>query len=71
MNRRLFIKDKFPAAILESDCAKVIEGDCDIVVIATPVDTHYTFGKKALEAGKHIWVEKPFTSTSVEAEDLD
>jgi len=68
--RRLFIKDKFPAAILESDCAKVIEGDCDIVVIATPVDTHYTFGKKALEAGKHIWVEKPFTSTSVEAEAL-
>jgi predicted dehydrogenase len=68
--RRLFIKDKFPAAILESDCATVIEGDCDIVVIATPVDTHYTLGKKALEAGKHIWVEKPFTSTSVEAEVL-
>ena len=68
--RRLFIKDKFPAAILESDCATVIEGDCDIVVIATPVDTHYTLGKKALEAGKHIWVEKPFTSTSAEAEAL-
>ena len=43
---------------------------CDIIVIATPVDTHYTLGKKALEAGKHIWVEKPFTSTSAEAEDL-
>jgi len=68
--RRSFIQDKFPAAVLESDCTKVIEGDCDIVVIATPVDTHYTIGMKALEAGKHIWVEKPFTSTSAEGEAL-
>jgi predicted dehydrogenase len=68
--RRSFIQDKFPSAVLESDCTKVIEGDCDIVVIATPVDTHYTIGMKALEAGKHIWVEKPFTSTSAEAEAL-
>lgn len=69
-NRLQLIKEKFPAAALESDWAKVIEGDCDIVVIATPVDTHYTLSKKALEAGKHIWVEKPFTSTSAEAESL-
>lgn len=68
--RRSFIQDKFPAALLESDCTKVIEGDCDIVVIATPVDTHYTIGVRALEAGKHIWIEKPFTSTSAEAEAL-
>ena len=68
--RRSFIQDKFPSAVLESDCTKVIEGDCDIVVIATPVDTHYTIGMRALEAGKHIWVEKPFTSTSAEAEAL-
>ncbi|MCZ7615855.1 MAG: Gfo/Idh/MocA family oxidoreductase [Ignavibacteriaceae bacterium] len=39
-------------------------------MIATPVNTHYKFARKALEAGKHIWVEKPFTSTSEEAEDL-
>lgn len=70
LERRSFILDKFPAAVLESDCTKVIEGDCDIVVIATPVDTHYTIGMRALEAGKHIWVEKPFTSTSAEAEAL-
>jgi predicted dehydrogenase len=70
LERRSLIQDKFPAAVLESDCTQVIAGDCDIVVIATPVDTHYTIGMRALEAGKHIWVEKPFTSTSAEAEAL-
>jgi len=47
-----------------------MNGDADIIVIATPVDTHYKLAKKALESGKHIWVEKPFTSTSEEAEEL-
>ena len=47
-----------------------MKGEADIIVIATPVDTHYKFAKKALESGKHIWVEKPFTSSSAQAEDL-
>jgi len=64
------IKEKFPAAVLTNDCMDLINSDTDAIVIATPVDTHYFFGKKALEAGKHIWVEKPFTATSDEAEEL-
>ena len=68
--RRSFIKEKFPAAILESDCKNLIESDCEIIVIATPVDTHFDLAKRALEAGKHIWVEKPFTSTSADAKEL-
>ena len=39
-------------------------------MISTPVDTHYSLAKKSLEAGQHIWVEKPFTSTSKQAEEL-
>jgi predicted dehydrogenase len=68
--RRSFIKEKFPSVLLESECKNIIESDCDIIVIATPVDTHYDLAIRALEAGKHIWVEKPFTSTSAEAEAL-
>ncbi|MBT8379526.1 MAG: Gfo/Idh/MocA family oxidoreductase [Ignavibacteria bacterium] len=64
------IKVKFPAAELTNDCNDLINSDVDAVVIATPVDTHHFFAKKALEAGKHIWVEKPFTATSEEAEEL-
>lgn len=64
------IKEKFPAAELTKDCSELIYSDTDAIVIATPVDTHHFFAKKALEAGKHIWVEKPFTSSSEEAEEL-
>lgn len=69
-NRLQVIKEKFPAAELSKDCHELINGDSDIIVISTPVDSHYSFAKKALEAGKHIWVEKPFTSSSDEAEEL-
>jgi predicted dehydrogenase len=69
-NRLQSIKEKFPAAELTRDCAELIDSDADAIIIATPVDTHYQFAKKALEAGKHIWVEKPFTSASEEAEEL-
>ena len=34
----------------------------DAVVLATPVSTHYAFAKQALEAGKHVLVEKPLTT---------
>jgi len=69
-DRLKFIKEKFPAVDLVQDCQTLLESNVDIIVIATPVDTHYDLAKKALEAGKHIWVEKPFTSTSQEAEEL-
>lgn len=69
-NRLQVIKEKFPAAELSKDCHSLIQGNADIIVISTPVDTHYNLAKKSLEAGKHIWVEKPFTSTSKEAAEL-
>jgi len=69
-NRLQLIREKFPAAELSKDCQSLIDGDADIIVISTPVDAHYSLAKKSLEAGKHIWVEKPFTSTSKEAEEL-
>ncbi|MEJ2616183.1 MAG: Gfo/Idh/MocA family oxidoreductase [Ignavibacteriaceae bacterium] len=69
-DRLKFIKSKFPSVILTENCSDLINGKLDIIAIATPVDTHFKLAKRALEAGKHIWVEKPFTSTSAQAEEL-
>lgn len=42
----------------------------ELVIVNTPNNTHYEFTKKALLAGKHVLVEKPFVSTSAEAKEL-
>lgn len=42
----------------------------DAVAVITPVWTHFELAKKALENGKHVFVEKPFTSTAAQAEEL-
>jgi len=44
--------------------------EIDAVAIVTSVSSHYELAKKALEHGKHIFVEKPFTATSAQAEEL-
>ena len=44
--------------------------DIDVVAVVTPVWTHYELAKAALENGKHVFVEKPFTSTTQQAEEL-
>jgi len=68
--RLKFISERFPSVQLTSNCEELMNGEADIITIATPVNTHYPLAKKALEKGKHIWVEKPFTSTSAQAEEL-
>ena len=42
----------------------------DAVVIATPVDTHYDLAARVLEAGKHVFVEKPLAHSSELADEL-
>ncbi len=42
----------------------------DLVCIATPVDSHYALAKKAVEAGAHVFVEKPLTMTAAQSRDL-
>jgi predicted dehydrogenase len=44
--------------------------DIDAVAIVTPVFTHFDIAKKALQNGKHVFVEKPFTFTVAQAEEL-
>jgi len=44
--------------------------DIDAVAVVTPVSTHYELVRKCLENGKHVFVEKPFTATVAQAEEL-
>ena len=45
--------------------------EIDAVAVVTPVWTHYELAKAALENGKHVFVEKPFTSTAAQARRAD
>ncbi|MCU1268237.1 MAG: oxidoreductase [Acidobacteria bacterium] len=62
---------RYPSAEQTADC-KLLFADPSLaaVVIATPVWTHFGFAKAALQAGKHVLVEKPLTANVAEAEEL-
>lgn len=62
---------RHPGIKITTDLMEVIKDpNIDAVAIATPVFTHYELAKMALEEGKNIFVEKPFTYSSNEAEKL-
>jgi predicted dehydrogenase len=62
---------RYPAARTAADYHVLLaDPELAAVVIATPVATHYTFARAALDAGKHVLIEKPFTTSSREAEEL-
>ncbi len=69
--RLKWISERFPSVILSSDAENFVKKSyCDCIAISLPVGLHFKYAKMALEAGKHIWVEKPFTASSKEAEEL-
>jgi predicted dehydrogenase len=62
---------RFPHARATNDFAEMLADETlDAVVIATPVPTHYALAKQALEAGKHVFVEKPPAMRAVEMDEL-
>lgn len=64
-------KKQYPKALAINDLQAALDDkNIDAVVLATPVDTHYPFAKKALLAGKHVLSEKPLCASYKEAEDL-
>jgi predicted dehydrogenase len=61
-------KEKFPHVKVAKTIEDVLnEPSIELVVITSPNTTHFPYAKAALEAGKHVVVEKPFTNTSAEA----
>ncbi len=56
---------------LTTDANEILRAtDIDAVVIATPVSTHFPLAMEALKNGKHVLLEKPFTATVAESEQL-
>jgi predicted dehydrogenase len=64
-------KEEYPDVNFSCDPNDILAStSIDAVAVVTPVWTHYEFAKAALENGKHVWVEKPFTMTSDQAGEL-
>ena len=64
-------KERYPSArIVRSFDELIALDELELIVVNTPDCTHYEYAYKALEAGKHVIVEKPFTTTAEEGEKL-
>ncbi|HSW39965.1 MAG TPA: Gfo/Idh/MocA family oxidoreductase [Acidobacteriota bacterium] len=62
---------QYPAIAMTTDCRDILRStEIDAVAVITPVATHYSLVREALENGKHVFVEKPFTDNVAHAEEL-
>src|SRR5581483_6605631 len=65
------IQKAHPNVTVTAESAELMASpDIDAIAVITPVWTHYELAKAALEHGKHVFVEKPFTSCVAQAEEL-
>lgn len=65
---RLRAQNDFPGIPIFSNASELLSApDIDAVAVITPVWTHFELAKEALERGKHVFIEKPMTSTSSQA----
>lgn len=70
-DRRRQIEQFAPAIRTTSDYADLLDDpSIDAIVVATPIRTHYSLARQALLHGKHVFVEKPLTGSSIEAQEL-
>ncbi|HEY4813629.1 MAG TPA: Gfo/Idh/MocA family oxidoreductase [Chthoniobacterales bacterium] len=61
----------YPDVVVTDDSAVLMSSpEIDAIAVVTPVWTHYALAKAALENGKHVFVEKPFTSNAAQAQEL-
>jgi predicted dehydrogenase len=68
---RMRAQKTYPAIEVTADASEVISSaEIDAIAVVTPVWTHYELAKAALANGKHVFVEKPFTSNVGQAEEL-
>jgi len=65
------VQKAYPQMKVTSDPSELLcSPDIDAIAVVTPVWTHFELAKAALQNGKHIFVEKPFTSNAAQAEEL-
>ena len=64
-------KSAFPEAIIVKDFRELCKDpEIELIIVNTPDPLHYPFAKMALESGKHVVVEKPFTQSYAQAKEL-
>lgn len=64
------VKAEIPDALVCSAMEAATHPDVDLVVVASPNESHFSLGAAALRAGKHVVIDKPFTVTLAEARSL-
>ncbi|MCI0540295.1 MAG: Gfo/Idh/MocA family oxidoreductase, partial [Verrucomicrobiales bacterium] len=70
--RRAFVQANYSSMTAVESYNKALDDpEVDAIVIATPAATHFTVAKQALEAGKHVFVEKPLATRAAEVDELD
>jgi predicted dehydrogenase len=71
VDQLLKIKDRFPAVCPFESFDRLLESQMvDAVVIATPTNSHFNLALQALEAGIHVFVEKPLAETAEQCEKM-
>lgn len=60
----------YPDALVMRSLEEALASEAKLIVVATPNATHYPLAKQALEAGKHVVIDKPFAGTSAQAREL-
>ena len=68
---RKLIQNDFKNVKSYGSIEELLNDDVDLVIVNTPISTHFEYAKMALEAGKHVLVEKAFTTNTAEAVALD
>lgn len=61
---------QYPGVRTYSDVSQLLDSDVEAVLVATPIATHYQLARRALLAGKHVFVEKPLADTGARAAEL-
>lgn len=64
------IQEDYPLVKSYATLNELLHDNIDLVIVNTPVDTHFDYAKQALLAGKHVLAEKAFTTTAAEAQEL-
>lgn len=71
LDRQAYVRENFPRSKAVGDFNEVLaDPEVDAVVVATPAASHYSITRQALESGKHVFVEKPLATSTLEADEL-
>ena len=69
--RQNFVAENYPEIQITSDYNDLLkDNEIDAIIVATPASNHYQIANESLNAGKHVFVEKPLALTSKDAEEL-